>query len=259
MASPAVITGGSGLLGRWTLDHWHETGLEVELVDHRTTDLLQPGAAEDLVLRTRPRVVVHLAWSASGSADYRMSEDNLRWVRATLELADACARIGSPLYATGTVVDDLADVDNDYARSKRRLRDALSSSIQDGSVRWLRPHYVFDPDRRRPSLISQAQGAAETATVLALDDPDAQHDFVHASDVGRAVTLAVAHDLRGVIEIGAGRTRRVREIVEVLGAAWVRSAQASAKPRTSTAPADIAALRSVGWAPSRTEEFFSHA
>ena len=87
MAATALITGASGLLGAWTLRHWDVPGLHPVPVRSSDVDLLEVGAAADLVARTAPAVVIHLAWCASGQADYRSSPDNERWVAASVDLA----------------------------------------------------------------------------------------------------------------------------------------------------------------------------
>jgi nucleoside-diphosphate-sugar epimerase len=95
---------------------------------------------------------------------------------------------------------------------------------------------------------------------MRLDTPMQQHDFIHASDVGRAVATAVEHGLRGVIPIGSGRLRRVADLVEATGASW----EAGDPPNGSTAlshgtgPADTTSLTAVGWRPTSTEEYFAH-
>lgn len=259
MASTALITGASGLIGSWTLHHWDVPDLRPLPVSSGDADLLEPGAATDLLARSTPAVVVHLAWCASGRGDYRSSPENERWVTASLELAKACRATGTPLWVTGTVVDEEADAADEYARAKASLRRELHGAIGRGAVGWLRPHYVFDEGRRRPALVEHALSAKERGSPAELRAPDSRHDFVHAGDVGAAVVSAVRHRLTGVVPIGAGRTRRVSEVVEALGAQW---RAAGDDPRAATAhesaAADISRLTATGWHPDRTEEFFRH-
>lgn len=259
MAADTLITGASGLIGGWVLRHWAGTATTPVPVRHSDVDLLTPGAASDLVARTSPAQVVHLAWSASGRADYRTSDDNDRWVDATLELVEAAAAVGSTVWVTGTAVDDAADAADAYTRSKARLKARLAPLIEESVVGWLRPYYVFDEALRRPALVDLATTARERGETLHLRSPHQHHDFVHASDVGRAIVASVAHGLAGEVPIGSGRLRSVADLVTRVGASWsADEAQQAPPPTHSGETADTTRLAAVGWAPTRTEEFFTH-
>ena len=259
MAARALITGASGLIGRWVLHHWGDTPVEPVPVRHAEVDLLAPGAAADLVARSGATHVVHLAWSASGRADYRTADDNDRWVEATLALVGAARAAGRAVWLSGTAVDDEAEGADAYTRSKARLKTTLAPLLADSSVGWLRPYYVFDEARRRPTLVDLALTAHERGDTIHLRSPHQRHDFVHASDVGRAIVASVAHGLAGEVPIGSGSLRSVADLVTRLGTPWsADAAQQTAPPTHSGETADTTRLAAVGWAPTRTEEFFTH-
>lgn len=260
MATRTLITGASGLIGTWVQRHWADPGSTLVPVRHADVDLLAPGAAADLVARTTPARVVHLAWSASGSADYRTSDDNERWVDATLELVEAASGTGSAVWLTGTAVDDAADPADAYSRSKARLKAALAPLVEQSAIGWLRPYYVFDEARRRPALVDLATTARERNETLHLRSPDQHHDFVHASDVGSAIATAVTHGLAGEVPIGSGRLHSVADLVDRVGAPWSADpVDHDITPTHSGETADTTRLAALGWAPTRTEEFFTHA
>lgn len=260
-AARALITGASGLVGSWVLRHWDVPGLEAVPLGSADADLLAPNAMTHLLAEHQADAVVHLAWSASGRADYRETDDNERWRAATLELVDAAEHTGTPLWLTGTVVDDAgADAPDAYSRAKAALRRDVADRVAAGQVGWLQPFYVFDEVRRRPGVVAHALAAAERGEPVTLQTPDTTHDFVHASDVGRAVVTAVRHALRGEVPIGSGRLRTVAALVTALGVPWTPSSQTNqpaAEPAHAEHAADVARLRAVGWAPTRTEELFT--
>ncbi len=259
MATSALITGASGLLGTWVLRHWEGVGTAPLPVRGADVDLLAPGAAAELVARTEPTHVVHLAWCASGRDDYRTSDDNARWVDATLELVDAARASGSVVWVTGTVVDEAVDAPDAYSRAKAQLKEALAPAIEEGSVGWLRPYYVFDDEQRRPGVVELAASARQRDEPVVLRHPFHAHDFVHASDVGRAIVLAVANGLSGQVPIGSGRLHTVAELVSAMGAAWAGDDEQPPQDLTHAGEiADITRLTDLGWAPTKTEEFFSH-
>jgi nucleoside-diphosphate-sugar epimerase len=92
-----------------------------------------------------------------------------------------------------------------------------------------------------------------------LKSPGARHDFVHAADVGAAITQVVQYDLRGVVDIGTGTLTSVGDLVTRLGARW-QAAQGhpdAEHPNHAEPVADTSRLRATGWQPHRTEEFLT--
>lgn len=256
MATTALITGATGLIGGHVVRHWDIRGLEPVFLDRRSEDLLTPGVPTALVRRLRPAVVVHLAWTASGTPGYRTSPDNDRWVEASLELERACQDAGAWLVATGTVLDSTGDSPDAYSAAKVRLRHALTPAIAAQTVTWLRPYYVVDPEMRRPALIADALAARDAGVTLGLRTPESRHDFIHASDVGRAVVVTVRHRLHGVVPIGSGRLRTVRDLVAALGVPWIPTADAPTAISQHHEAADSTRLRDLGWSPKLTEQLF---
>jgi nucleoside-diphosphate-sugar epimerase len=257
VAAVALITGGTGLVGTHVLRHWTVEDLEPLVVGREDCDLLKPGAATALVDRIRPAVVVHLAWSASGTRGYRTDPVNERWFDVSLELAAACRDRGSWLLATGTALDSKSRPTDAYSRSKSRLRAELTASIAAGECTWLRPYYIVDPIRRRPALVEQARAAERAGTSVVLMTPESEHDFVHAADVGTAIVCAVRNGIRGELPIGSGALRSVRDLVSALGATWVPAPGGSSLPPQHHGAADITRLREHGWSPVFTEEMFA--
>jgi nucleoside-diphosphate-sugar epimerase len=258
LAPVALITGASGLIGRHVMRQWDVEGLRAQAVAHERDDLLEPGVPTALVERVRPEVVVHLAWIASGSPAYRSSDDNERWLRSTLELARVCDAVGARLLATGTPVDGALDSPDAYSSAKARLWHELRPAVDEGRIGWLRPYYVFDEERRRPALLAHALAAHEQGVPVVLRTPESEHDFIHASDVGRAVVLAAQHRLAGELPIGSGHLRRVCDLVGALGIAWTveGSTGDGTRPQLHDA-ADSHRLRELGWVPTRTDELFA--
>jgi len=261
LAAVALITGATGLIGRHVLRQWDVPGMRPVAVDRRTDDLLRPGAAAAVVRRLAPAVVVHLAWTASGTPGYRTDSANDTWVESSLELAEASRRSGAWLLATGTPLDSGCGSTDAYSAAKARLRGELQPAVDAGAITWLRPYYVVDPGRRRPALVDEALAARATGARMSLRSPDAAHDFVHASDVGAAIVLAIREDLRGEVPIGSGRLRRVCDLVSALGVAWHPEPQNPLTQGPAPTPqhheaADIGRLRQHGFEPSATEEMF---
>jgi nucleoside-diphosphate-sugar epimerase len=254
VAGHVLVTGAGGLLGRAVVEAL-PAGLEVSTVRSAEVDLLQPGAFADLIHDTRPAAVVHLAWVASSSPDYRSSADNPRWRVATREAALAAADRGVHFIATGSAVDDLPGADA-YTGAKAGLRSDLTEVIGSGQVTWVRPFYVFDPVAPSPAVLKAARDAQQRGEPVGLRDPFARHDFVHVRDVARAVASVLERRLTGVVDIGLGMLTAVHTLVEKFGVSWAEADSVTTTAGTDSA-ADVRPLARVGWHPTETERFLS--
>ena len=255
MAAVALITGGGGLLGQQVLEHWGVAGLEPMLVDRDTHDLLTPGTGRRLVETVRPTVVVHLAWTASGTPGYREDPSNDRWIHASLELRDACRSVGARFCGTGTAVDQAPPTDA-YSTAKAQLRRALDDDISAGAITWLRPYYVIDPDHRRPDLVGRALAALAAGTSVMLRTPTSLHDFIHAADAACAIVVALREKMMGEVSLGSGTLRTVSQLVEALGVPWAPTAEEAPPAAHVHEAAVVCRLRAHGWTPTKTEELF---
>lgn len=258
MATSILITGAGGLIGTWLSRRLTQESLSTVSVGRADTDLLISGAPTAMIESLRPEAVVHLAWSASGDPDYRRSEDNARWVDATIELHDICRKHDVRLWATGTGVERQDAAVDAYTRSKAQLRRLLADEIDRGTIGWLRPYYVFDQVAGRPALFADARRARERGETLILRDPASEHDFVHAQDVAAALVLAVQHDVMGELPIGSGDTHRVSDCADALGVPWTSAHTTSEESTHAHETAKVGRLRALGWSPTTTQEFFAH-
>lgn len=252
-----LITGGTGLIGTHLLAAWAGRRTRLLAPGRAEFDLENPDGLAALVERASPDAVVHLAWSAGGTIGYRDTAENRSWYRISLRLAERCQEWGIRFYGTGSVIDDQS-AHEEYTAAKAGLRSALEPEITTHRIGWLRPFYVFDPESGRPALLRQAAEAARRGDPVALNSPEALHDFVHVADVAEAIVTAVEGGLLGTIEIGSGRTHRVADLVERAGYAWTPG-PASDRPAHADRAADIRGLRALGWEPHHTERYFAHA
>jgi nucleoside-diphosphate-sugar epimerase len=251
-----LITGATGLVGRWIRRIWELDDSDDILVpcSRSDSDLLAADNFARLIDDVRPATVVHLAWSAGSVPGYRQSVDNDRWAAVTLEASRRCEGIGARLVALGTVLDDRRATDA-YTRSKQNLRRALDPGIASGTVTWLRPFYVFDPEAGRPSVLRIAAAAQREGRIVELRDPSARHDFVHAADVARAIITSVRERLQGTIDIGSGRTHTVAQLMTSAGFSWTQMNVPGAVAHDERA-ADTSILLATGWEPIATDRFF---
>jgi len=98
-----LVTGATGFVGRAVMPVLRERGLDAYAAGREDVDLLR-ASADDLMRRVRPTHLLHLAWTTEPG--YQQSQDNYRWVSASLDLARAFADAGGRrLVAAGTCAE----------------------------------------------------------------------------------------------------------------------------------------------------------
>lgn len=265
-----LVTGSGGLIGR----HMRPAaGFEVVRAD---VDLLEPGAAEGLVARTRPTHLLHLAWETEPGA-FWSSPANVRWLECSLALlrsfaaaggeravlagscaeydwaaAGRCSEVSTPL-APATL----------YGACKHALGIAGGACCREAGVSfaWGRVFFLHGPgeDERRllPSL-ARALLAGEPAP---MSHGRQVRDFLHSSDVAAAFLALLESGVEGPVNIASGEPRSLAEFGEQVARCAERAdlLRLGELPERSGEPgelvADVARLRDeVGWRPRLTFE-----
>ena len=280
-----LITGASGFIGSHVLASLSRHGIGFVATGRRQPATVSADAflPSDLLAMTGDRFaeliaasgathLLHLAWYAE-HGQYWRSPINLRWVDATVKLAEAfCQAGGSRVVVAGTCAEYAwTDAICDECRTSllpatlygvtkdatRRLVEAVCRESQ-VSCAWGRVFLPFgageSSQRLVPSLIDALTGKRPPFAV----DAAARRDFMHASDVAEAfVTLLESCD-DGAFNIGSGDPVSIETVVREL------ATQLRVDPTPMLALAsrrsgelallagDISRLRSLGFAPRHT-------
>jgi nucleoside-diphosphate-sugar epimerase len=223
MASTALVTGATGLVGR---------ALTAALAAHGATvvafagDVTDANAVAQAVAEHRPDAVFHLAARTTAAAARRDPEDtwhvNVDGTRAVLEAAAGARVIVAGTVAayapapagTTALTEDLALVGGaePYAASKAAA-DALARSAGATVARLTN---IYGPgDRRASRLVPELVAAAAERRAPALrSDGGALLDLLHADDAAIAL-IALWRAVPGeAYNIGVGETVTVRAVVE---------------------------------------------
>lgn len=202
-----------------------------------------------------PSDFLHLSWVSSGTPDYRNHPDNKQCAATTVKLAAESKIAGVSFFGVGSPLETQVAKDA-YAKSKRSAWLALKASIDARNITWFRPHYVFDPERPNSSLLKEIYDSLAEKRPARVNFPASQHDFIHASDVAEAIGLGIATPLRGLVEIGTGRSRTVKDFVESAGGTTPNSVRSS-KEIENIAAARIDDLVALGWTAKSSWKFFN--
>jgi nucleoside-diphosphate-sugar epimerase len=179
------------------------------------------------VTEVAPTSLLHLAWCAT-PGKYWTSEDNLRWVAASLGLVQVVQARGAERVV---VVGSSAEYDwrhgfcseevtplapsTLYGASKDALRRVLEAFAcgRNLSWAWARLFGVYGPNEARNRLVSDVSvsllGGQPTRCTLGMQI----RDLSHVDDVGRALATVLASDHIGPVNIGSGEATSVRDVV----------------------------------------------
>jgi nucleoside-diphosphate-sugar epimerase len=282
-----LVTGATGFIGRWAVVRLREMGAEVHAVTHHAAgapadalsrdvvwhraDLHDAAAVQRLCASVRAPHLLHAAWYVE-PRDYLTSHENLRWVGATLQLAEAFRDAGGErMVGVGTSAEygpspgpcrelatPLAPATL-YAASKRAVHDVLERwSAQTGvSFAWGRVFNLHGPFEAPSRLVPQLVRAGVTGTAFAMRFPAQRRDYLHVADTGGAIAALLASPVTGAVNIASGEpvalAELAREVAHCLGGPLTLAPATPAVDPAPTLVADVSRLRNdVGFMPQYT-------
>jgi nucleoside-diphosphate-sugar epimerase len=285
-----LVTGATGFVGRNALAPLLRRGCEVHAVTSRrplahapaevtwhSADLLDAAQRTALVGAVAPTDLLHLAWYAEPGAFWR-SPENLRWVAASLELlrafgdaggrravlAGTCAEYGwTPETHCVEATTPLAPATL-YGASKDALRRVAEAYAAEAglSLAWGRIFFLYGPHEDPRRLVSSVARALVAGAVAPTSHGEQVRDFLYAPELAEAfAALLMRDEVRGAVNLAAGRPVRIRDVVEAVAraAGHPELLHLGARPASPGEPevltADVTRLRDeVGWAPALSLE-----
>ncbi|HQT93679.1 MAG: epimerase [Acidobacteria bacterium 21-70-11] len=281
MAKRVLITGASGFIGRHCVPHLVERGFEVHAVSLRsrppeaevrwhTVDLLDEGQIGRVLDDVRPTYLLHLAW-VTEPGRYQRSEDNLRWVQASLSLlrglqraggqrvvmAGSCAEYDQRYGYCSEGVTPLAPV-TPYGVCKHatQLMLAAFSELAGLSSAWGRVFSVYGPHEHPERLVASVARALLGGREALCTAGVQVRDYLYVEDAATAFVALLDSGVTGPVNIASGRGIVVRDLVQTLGEVCGRTelVRLGALSTRGDEPlvifGDSGRLRStVGWAP----------
>jgi len=279
----ALVTGGSGFIGRWAVARLREMGAEVHAVTHREAptpgdgvvwhraDLHDAAAVQRLCATVRASHLLHAAWYVE-PRDYLTSRENLRWVSASLQLAEAFREAGGErVVGVGTSAEYGPSMSacrehatpvapaTLYAACKSAVHGVLErwSAQESVSFAWGRVFNLHGPLEAPSRLVPQLIRAGVTGAPFAMRFPAQRRDYLHVADTGGALAALLASEASGAVNIASGDPIALGDLAQEIERCLGQTlALATAEPAVDPAPvvvADATRLRrDVGFAPRYT-------
>jgi nucleoside-diphosphate-sugar epimerase len=256
MARNVLVVGASGLLGQQIA---RSTSTHYVIAKSRVSNEISPtGNALSVIseaLDTDCTAVLFLAWPSNSLTNYDQVNEYEIWVSSCSALARLAHDKGIRFFMVGTGADTNPNPSNFYAKAKSDLKNLLSLQILNSQLTWFRPHHVYSLAPVRPRILQEL--LADTGGVAVVHSPNTFHDYVHAEDVARGISMAIENDLYGEIDIGSGFLTSNRNFVQVMSRQLNFKVPVFAdNEEFRGVPAKIERLLSIGWKPSKTLELF---
>jgi nucleoside-diphosphate-sugar epimerase len=276
--SRVMLTGATGLIGRYTLDALLAQGHEVHAVARapgakgggaiwHEADLLEGSA---VVEEIAPEILVHLAWYAE-HGKFWTSPENVRWVEASLALLRAFAAAGgrrAVIAGTCAEYEWSREVYNEdaplhpatlYGAAKHGLHVVSGAFAEQAgiSLAWGRVFFLYGPFEAPGRFVPSIVLPLLRGEPAPMTEGSQRRDLMHTADVAAAFAALADSGVTGAVNIASGSDVTLREVAELIAQELDRGQllQVGATPMRPGDPpaliADVGRLRDeVGWSPA---------
>jgi nucleoside-diphosphate-sugar epimerase len=234
-----MLTGATGFIGRHCLAHLTAGGFDVHAtllpdeepvagdVHWHEADLLDSQSLAKLVAEVQPTHLLHLAWYVD-PCKYLMSEQNFRWVQASLSLFDhffrnggkRCVGAGTCFEKDWTAKDCFTrDTEPEspapYCACKRGLGKMLLARgrADDVSTAWGRVFYLYGQHEHPSRLVASVIRSLLKGEPALCSHGNQVRDFMYVDDVAGALVSLLASEVGGTVNIGSGRSLKLKELI----------------------------------------------
>lgn len=218
------------LLTRKSSNRWRIDDIRKRLHDHRV-DLRDPSNLKRIVKSIRPQIIFHCA--IYGGYPFQKDKDKI-WdtnLNGTINLIRALEAIpykslvnigSSSEYGVKTgpmKEDDLLRPTNLYGLSKAAATIFACQAAMLGKrpITTVRPFSVFGPYEEATRLVPSIIDACLKGREIVIRSPGSVRDYVYIDDaVDFLLKAASKKKALGILNLGGGRQRSVREIVKII-------------------------------------------
>lgn len=234
------ITGGTGFIGKYTVDALLNRGFEVMMlvrniegnfIKHNNLyvvkgELSQIHRIKKQVKEFAPDTVVHLAWEGIPDYSFAMGEKNLLY---GINLLKLCSEVKCKCFIgmgscweyetkQGMISEnDQISAENGFKAVKNSLRLLSEGFCKENNIKfyWLRLFYVYGSGQKSTSLIPYIINCFKEGKQPELNGIDNANDFVYVKDVAKAIIEVIQKQpIQHIFNIGSGKAVQVLEVLK---------------------------------------------
>lgn len=240
-----LFTGASGFIGGHCSAELRARGFELHLtcrrapptsevgVTHHVVDLLDTSRHAALLAAVRPTHLLHLAWASKPGGAVFDADENYEWLGASLSLARSFVRQGGQRLVVcgssaeydwnyGYCTERLTPTtpETAYGACKQALMVAVEALARDARVSWAWPRvfFCYGPHEPAPRLVPSVIISLLRGAPALCSHGNQVRDYLHVSDVARAIAQLVDSDVQGPVNISSGQPSTLKELVLQIGA-----------------------------------------
>lgn len=216
-----LVTGGTGFIGRYTLQPLLDAGFEVRSITHKppkywiqagvrdippkvlwnSCDLLNPEDIRRVLDEFKPEYLLHFAWDVTPG--YKNNSNNLEWMNASLNLIHQFANNGGrKVVIAGTCFDH--EPNTLYGTCKRSLWNILNYANFANSLElaYGRIYYLYGPHEAKSRLIPTMINGLLNNEVVKIKSLGSQViNLSYVQDVAESFVKALDTDIQGEFDL----------------------------------------------------------
>lgn len=243
----ALVTGATGFIGRFLVRELINQDVEVIAVVREGSksisslsninvrvvecDITNYRSLANKVMDRDIDAVFHIAWQGISDMDARNQDVQLQNLKSTLELIDICHEMGVKTFVgCGSMheVEGLVEMSEDkvvsnlgfmYKSAKTSAHWMGKAKCGNYGIRFFWPLInTYGEEEKSARLINTIIRKVFEGEVPSLSAGNQYYDFVHVSDVARALYLIAEKGVDGTnYTIGSGEAKPLKEFLEVVG------------------------------------------